>query len=77
MEFLNSIMLEFMESLSSIILTFNDFLWTYILIAMLILIGLYFTFKTNFVQFRNIGEMFRLLTDGATGDKESNSVSSF
>ena len=77
MEFFNSTILEFMDSLSSIILTFNDFLWTYILIGMLIIIGLYFTFKTNFVQFRNIGEMFRLLTDGATGGKETNSVSSF
>lgn len=77
MEFFNSTILEFMDSLSSIILTFNDFLWTYILIGMLIIIGLYFTFKTNFVQFRNIREMFRLLTDGATGGKETNSVSSF
>lgn len=49
-----------MELLNKIILTFNDFLWTYILIAMLIVIGLYFTFKTKFVQFTNIKEMFRL-----------------
>lgn len=66
-----------MEYLNSAILAFNDLLWTYILIGMLIIIGLYFTFKTNFVQFKNIGEMFRLLTDGATGDKDTNSVSSF
>lgn len=66
-----------MEYLNSAILAFNDLLWTYILIGMLIIIGLYFTFKTNFVQFKNIKEMFRLLTDGATGDKDTNSVSSF
>ncbi|WP_461614742.1 alanine/glycine:cation symporter family protein [Clostridium sp. Marseille-QA1073] len=63
--------------LNDVISKFNDFLWTYILIAMLIAIGVYFTFKTKFVQFRNFKEMFRLLGDGATGDKEENSVSSF
>ena len=66
-----------MNSLNNAILAFNDVLWTYILIAMLILVGLYFTFKTKFVQFRNIKEMFILLNDGATNDKEKNSVSSF
>ncbi|GAA0085231.1 alanine/glycine:cation symporter family protein [Clostridium sp. CTA-7] len=66
-----------MEFFNNIILNFNDFLWTYILIAMLIIIGLYFTFKTKFVQFRNLKEMFRLLGDGATGEKDHHSVSSF
>lgn len=66
-----------MEFFNNIILKFNDFLWTYILIAMLIVIGLYFTFKTKFVQFRNLKEMFRLLGDGATGEKNHHSVSSF
>ena len=66
-----------MNSLNNAILAFNDVLWTYILIAMLILVGLYFTFKTKFVQFKNIKEMFILLNDGATNDKEKNSVSSF
>lgn len=66
-----------MNSLNNAILSFNDVLWTYILIAMLIIVGLYFTFKTKFVQFRNIKEMFILLNDGATNDKEKNSVSSF
>ncbi|ATD55380.1 alanine/glycine:cation symporter family protein [Clostridium chauvoei] len=65
-----------MELLNKIILTFNDFLWTYILIAMLIVIGLYFTFKTKFVQFTNIKEMFRLLGDSNSGGAK-NSVSSF
>ncbi len=62
---------------NDIILKFNNFLWTYILIAMLIAIGIYFTFKTKFVQFRNFKEMFRLLGEGATGEKEEHSVSSF
>lgn len=66
-----------MNSLNDIILKFNDVLWTYILIGMLIVIGLYFTFKTKFVQFKNIKEMFRLLTDGTNKDKDKTSVSSF
>ena len=66
-----------MKLLNDLILTFNDVLWTYILIAMLIIIGLYFTFKTKFVQFRNIKEMFRLLGDGATSKNDKNTISSF
>ena len=53
----------FFESLIS---TGNTILWSYLLIALLIILGIYFTLRTNFVQFRYIGEMFRLLTDKAT-----------
>ena len=53
-----------MENLNNWIIATNDFIWTYILIALLICIGVYFTFKSKFVQFRNIREMFRLLGDG-------------
>lgn len=64
-----------MELLNNLIVNVNDFLWTYILIAMLIVIGLYFSFKTKFVQFTNIKEMFRLLGDSGGNDKHS--ISSF
>ena len=43
----------------------NNVLWTYILIAVLLFLGLLFTIKTKFLQFRYIGEMLRLLTDKA------------
>ena len=66
-----------MDLFNKIILSINDFLWTYILIAMLLILALYFTWKTNFVQFRYIKEMFRLLGDGASGKKEKGTVSSF
>ena len=65
------------EKLNIIINVFNDFLWTYVLIAPLVLLGLYFTFKTKFVQFKYIKEMFRLLTDSSSSKKEKGSVSSF
>ncbi|RKD26086.1 alanine or glycine:cation symporter, AGCS family [Caminicella sporogenes DSM 14501] len=58
----------------------NTILWSYVLIFMLIVLGLYFTIKTKFVQFRFFGEMFRLLTEGAnksiTGE-EKKGISSF
>lgn len=67
-----------MEFLNKLILLVNDFIWTYILIAMLIVIGFYFTFRTKFVQFTNIKEMFKLLGEGTSSkDKSKNEVSSF
>lgn len=66
-----------MELLNNFILSFNDFLWSKVLIVTLITLGLYFTFRTKFVQFRYFGEMFRLLGDGAKGEKKEGAVSSF
>lgn len=66
-----------MDIINDIILKFNDFLWTYILIALLLLLGAYFTVRTNFVQFRYLKEMFRLLGDGFSNKKEKGSISSF
>ncbi len=66
-----------MNLLNDFILKFNDVLWTYILIAMLLILGIYFSFKTKFVQFRYIKEMFRLLGDGFSADKKNGSISSF
>ncbi|MGL6106799.1 alanine/glycine:cation symporter family protein [Romboutsia sp.] len=64
-----------MEFLLNIVDTMNTFLWSYILIAMLLVLGVYFTFKTKFVQFRYFGEMFRLLGEGTS--KVEGKVSSF
>lgn len=57
----------------------NNYLWSYILIVMLVVLGIYFTIKTNFVQFRYFKEMFRLLTDGDANKnaKKEGKVSSF
>ena len=55
-----------MNFFNTILTSFNDFLWTYVLVISLIVIGVYFTFKTNFVQFRYMKEMFRLLGDGVS-----------
>ena len=52
-----------MESLQQIIDSANDLLWSYIMIAALLLCAAYFTLRSGFVQFRMIGEMFRQLVD--------------
>lgn len=67
-----------MEILNNLVVSFNDFLWGYILIILLIGAGLLFSFKTKFVQFRYVKEMFRLLGDGiGKSNKEKGGVSSF
>ena len=48
------------------IIQVNDALWGYVLTGALVLCGIWFTLKTKGVQFRMIGEMFRLLADSAT-----------
>ena len=54
--------------------TFNDYFYTYILIILLLFFGLYFSFRTRFVQFRLFGEQIRAVTE-KPDDKSS--VSSF
>ncbi|WP_153720702.1 alanine/glycine:cation symporter family protein [Sporosarcina cascadiensis] len=41
----------------------NNFIWTYILIGLLLAAGLYFTIRTKFVQVRLFREMFRLIVE--------------
>ena len=67
-----------MDILTLLISRVNDVLWTYILIIMLLGCAFWFTFKTNFVQFRMIREMIRLLGDstGKTEGREHH-ISSF
>ena len=56
--------------LNELITSVNDAIWGYVLIAALVGCGLWFTIKTRFVQFRMVGEMFRLLTDSAVNTVE-------
>lgn len=58
----------------SIISSLNNILYSYILVIVLILGGLYFTIRTKFVQFRLIKEQFRAVTEKSTDGK---GVSSF
>ena len=60
-----------LEKISSFI---SDALYSYILIIVLVLGGLYFTFRTKFVQIRLLGEQLRAVTEKP---KDGKGVSSF
>ncbi|MHA6260435.1 alanine/glycine:cation symporter family protein [Sporosarcina sp. CAU 1771] len=63
-----------MDALNWLVGPANNFIWTYILIGFLLLIGVYFTIRTKFVQVRLFREMFRLIVE----KKDSNDgVSAF
>jgi AGCS family alanine or glycine:cation symporter len=63
--------------LNRVVTASNDFLWTYVLIAVLIGCSLYFTLRSRGVQFRMIGEMFRLLGESTNKHDGKKHVSSF
>ena len=51
-----------MDLLNSIIGQINNVLWSYVLIALLILSGLFYTIRTGFAQGRLLGDMVALIT---------------
>lgn len=51
-----------MDLLNSIVGKINTVLWSYILIALLILSGLFYTLRTGFAQGRLLGDMVALIT---------------
>ena len=55
----------------------NDAIWTYLLIGLLVICALWFTIKLGFVQFRMLGEMFRLLKESPVKKKGEKHISSF
>jgi len=67
-------MVTFLESLLA---TSNHILWSYIIIALLIILGLYFTIRSGFAQFKLLGDMFQLLGKGAIKKRKKGSVSTF
>lgn len=56
-----------METLNTI----NDFLWSYVVIAMLVICALYFSVCSRFVQFRMFFHMVKLLFKGSDSDDDS------
>ena len=69
------------EFIIELISSINDFLWTYVVITMLVGCALYFTWNLRGVQFTHIGEMFRSLVtpsspSGQT-EKKQKRISSF
>ena len=52
----------------------SDIMYSYLLIILLLAVGLYFAFRTKFVQLRLLGESIRAVTEKREGE---NSVSAF
>ncbi|MDH6372690.1 putative sodium/glutamine symporter [Paenibacillus sp. PastF-3] len=65
-------MQHFLDSMISVT---NDFLWSKILVILLIACGLYFTVRSKFVQFGMFKEMFRVLK--GSNERSKDSISSF
>ena len=53
----------------------NDLLWGSILIYLLIGIGIYFTYRLNFIQFRHFKHMFAVMKNSRKSDPSG--ISSF
>ncbi len=63
-----------MDLYGKIIGMISGWMYSYILIILLLAVGLYFTFRTKFAQFRLIGESIRILKEKK---EDSNAISSF
>lgn len=66
-----------MEMISNIVDTLNGWLWSYVLIVMLVGLGTWFTIGSGFVQIRCVGEMLRLITKTAGSKVGEGNISSF
>ncbi|MGM9951457.1 MAG: alanine/glycine:cation symporter family protein [Lysinibacillus sp.] len=67
-----------MTFIEDIVADINNFMYSYLLIYMLIGIGLFFSIRTKFVQFRMLPEMFRVITEKAPVGKDGKKgISSF
>lgn len=68
-----------MEAIETWLATWGDHLWTWIVLPIVALLGVYLTVRTGVVQIRLLPEMFRTLTDKTPldADGKPQSVSSF
>lgn len=67
----------FLDGVTWFVDNVNTLLWTYILIALLMGLGLYFTIRTKFVQVRLFGEMFRVITEKKDGESGVSAFQAF
>ncbi len=56
--------------------TINDFLWSYIVIVLLVFCAIYFTIRARFVQFRRLRDMVKTITEPASPPSPQPSTSS-
>ena len=61
-------------SLAEILVAIGDYMYLYVLVALLIVVGVFMSIKTRFVQFRLFPETFKVVMEKKS-DKEA--ISSF
>lgn len=68
-----------MDAVNEFVLARGDELWTWVVLPVVVVLGVYFTARSGVVQFRLIPEMFRTLTDKTPRDDTGRpqSVSAF
>lgn len=64
-------------TINDILTKINDFMYTYVLIIMLVGVGLYFTIRTKGVQFRLIGDGIKSMMEKSDSKEGEKKVSSF
>ena len=64
---------KLMEWLSTIVDNTNTIFWTYILIILLLVAGLYFSVGTKFLKIRFFPEIFQLIVESGALDKSQKS----
>ena len=63
-----------LDAFAGLVATISGYMYSYILIVMLLAVGLYFTFRGKLVQLRLLPESIRVVTEKP---KDANSVSAF
>ena len=63
--------------LNDFLTSMNDFMYTYLLLFLLIGADVYFTFRTRFVQLRLLKNAFKVIGEKPQGDNSEKEVSSF
>lgn len=66
-----------MNAINNILTNINDVMYTYVLIILLIVAGLYFTIRTKGAQFRLFGDGIKSMLDKADNKEGEKAVSSF
>lgn len=64
-------------TINDILTKINDFMYTYVLIIMLVGVGLYFTIRTKGVQFRLLGDGIKSMMEKSDNKEGEKKVSSF
>lgn len=66
-----------MDLLNKVIGIYNTVVWTYLILTLALGLGLYFSFKTKFVQFRFLKKMVRLVSQSSQAKASDKTISSF